>query len=73
VPTEDILFAPIIFNLKTSVDFDSLNEITGENSYRRIVGYSSDIGTIEGWINKIAVQTGKRDVEQWALQAKEVE
>ena len=73
VPTGDILFAPIIFNIKTSVDFDSLNEIIGENSYRRIVGYSSDIGTVEGWINKIAVQTGKRDVEQWALQAKEVE
>jgi hypothetical protein len=73
IPTGDILFAPVLFNIKTSVDFDSIDEIIGENSYRRIVGYSDDIGTIEGWINKIAVQTGKRDVEQWELQAKEVE
>ena len=71
IPTTPV-FLPVTIDVKTAISFDSLMDIVGENSYTPFKIVDRDLGTIQGWTNKIAFKVGKEEEQQFELQAKTI-
>jgi hypothetical protein len=67
-PTTPV-FLPMTISLKSAIDFDSLMEIIGENSYTPFGFNDTNFGNVQGWINNIAIKAGKEEEQEFELQA----
>ena len=70
IPSTEVanpIFLPIIYEFTSDINFDSLDEISGENAYPMICIKNSYIGDFNGWIEKVSFKIGKEEKQKFQL------
>lgn len=70
IPSTEVanpIFLPLIYEFTSDINFDSLDEISGENAYPMICIKNSYIGDFNGWIEKVSFKIGKEEKQKFQL------